>query len=170
VSSSSDFSLVPDDPRFDKPLEHVLNAAFGPGRFSKVSERVREKAVLDRALSRVAVKGDAVAGCCRIYRISIGGTPALFLGPLAVSPEAQGAGLGQALVGASLEACEASGFGGVIVVGQPRMFLPFGFTEIPRDRVIMPGPTEARRLQWRALQEGGLEGLAGVVTAPRDAS
>lgn len=170
MSNSSDFSLVPDDPCFDATVEHVLNAAFGPGRFSKVSERVREFALLDRALSRIAVKGDVAVGCCRIYRISIGATPALFLGPLAVSPDAQGAGLGQALVGASLEACDVSGVGGVIVVGQPWMFVPFGFTEVPRDRVIMPGPTEARRFQWRALKDGGLDGLAGAVKAPRAAN
>jgi predicted N-acetyltransferase YhbS len=162
--------LVPDDLRFDAPLETVLDAAFGPGRFSKVSERVREFSTLDRALSRVAVKDGAPIGCCRIYRIRIGETPALFLGPLAVAPDAQGAGLGQALVAASLEACEASGLGGVIVVGQPWMFEPFGFTRVPDGRVIMPGPTEARRFQWRALKNGGLEKLEGAVRAPRAAS
>jgi hypothetical protein len=162
--------LVPDDPRFDAPLENVLDAAFGPGRFSKVSERVREFAVLDRSLSRIALIDGEVAGCCRIYRICIGGTPALFLGPLAVSPQAQGAGLGQELVGASLKACETSGVGAVIVVGQPWMFAPFGFSEIPQGRVIMPGPVENRRFQWRALAAGGIETLSGAVTAPRAAS
>lgn len=164
------FQLVPDDPRLDASLETVLDAAFGPGRFSKVSERVREFATLDRALSRVALKGSEVTGCCRIYRISIGATPALFLGPLAVAPTAQGAGLGQELVGASLQACDTSGVGAVIVVGQPWMFAPFGFSEIPGDRVVMPGPVEARRFQWRALREGGLDALAGSVRAPRVAS
>ncbi|MBL8560621.1 MAG: N-acetyltransferase [Hyphomonadaceae bacterium] len=162
--------LVPDDPRFDASLEHVLNSAFGPGRFSKVSERVREFATLDRTLSRVALIDGVVSGCCRIYRIDIGQTPALFLGPLAVAPDAQGAGLGQELVGASLKASETSGLGAVIVVGQPWMFAPFGFSEIPRDRVTMPGPVENRRFQWRALAANGLENLAGAVRAPRAAS
>lgn len=170
ASPGSEFTLVADDPRFDAAIELVLDAAFGPGRFSKVSERVREFATLDRTLSRVALKGNDVTGCCRIYRISIGATPALFLGPLAVSPAAQGAGLGQELVGAALQACESSGVGAVIVVGQPWMFAPFGFIEIPRERVVMPGPVEARRFQWRALQAGGLDALAGSVRAPRAAS
>ncbi|KAF0174244.1 MAG: N-acetyltransferase [Hyphomonadaceae bacterium] len=166
----TEYALVADNPRFDSDIERVLDAAFGPGRFSKVSERVREFAALDRELSRVALKGCEVVGCCRIYRVLIGATPALFLGPLAVSPATQGAGLGQDLVGASLRACEASGVGAVIVVGQPRMFAPFGFTEVPRDRIAMPGPVEARRFQWRALRDGGLDGLAGAVRAPRAAS
>ena len=170
TSHSSRFLLVADDPRFDDAVENVLDAAFGPGRFSKVSERVREFAALDRGLSRVALKGSDITGCCRIYRISIGATPALFLGPLAVAPQTQGAGLGQALIDETLRACEGSGVGVVIVVGQPRMFAPFGFTEIPRDRVVMPGPVEARRFQWRALREGGLGAISGAVRAPRAAS
>ena len=170
TSPGSEFTFVADDPRLDAEIEHVLDAAFGPGRFAKVSERVREFATLDRALSRVALKGSDATGSCRIYRISIGATPALFLGPLAVSPAAQGAGLGQELVGATLQACDGSGVGAVIVVGQPWMFAPFGFSEIPRDRVVMPGPVEARRLQWRALRESGLDALSGAVRAPRVAS
>jgi predicted N-acetyltransferase YhbS len=170
ILQKPDFTLVADEPRFDAAIEHVLDAAFGPGRFAKVSERVREFATLDRGLSRIALRGQEVSGCCRIHRIAIGATPALFLGPLAVSPVAQGAGLGQALVGATLEACERSGVGAVIVVGQPRMFAPFGFTEIPKEQILMPGPVEARRFQWRALRNGGLDALAGAVRAPRAAS
>jgi predicted N-acetyltransferase YhbS len=170
VAPVSPHTILPDDPRFDAAIEAVLDAAFGPGRFAKVSERVRECAALDRGLSRVALDGDAVVGCCRLYRIRVGETPALFLGPLAVAPSAQGAGLGRSLVAASVAVGEASPFGAVIVVGQPRMFKPFGFAEIPRDRVIMPGPAEARRLQWRALKPSGLDALQGAVTAPRAAS
>lgn len=164
------FTIVADDAAWDAALEHVLTAAFGPGRFAKVSERVRERAPLDRALSRVAIDGEAPVGCCRIYRIALGAAPMLFLGPLAVAPQAQGAQLGGALVAASLEACEASGAKGVIVVGQPRMFAPFGFVEVPRGRVTLPGPVEARRLQWRALGKASLDKLSGAVSAPRAAS
>lgn len=162
--------LVQDHPRYDAEIEQVLDAAFGPGRFSKVSERVREFAELNRHLSIIATMDLKVIGCCRIYRISIGDTPALFLGPLAVAPEFQGGGYGQALVSTCLLECESSGVGAVIVVGQPWMFAPFGFSEIPRDRVTMPGPVENRRFQWRALAAGGLETLSGAVKAPLYAS
>ncbi|MDX2235828.1 MAG: N-acetyltransferase, partial [Hyphomonadaceae bacterium] len=123
--------LVPDDPAFDAALEAVLDAAFGPGRFAKVSERVRESAVLDRSLSRVALRAGAPVGCCRLYRIAVGDAEALFLGPLAVAPAAQGARLGPALVASALAACDATPARAVLVVGQPGMFRPFGFTEIP---------------------------------------
>lgn len=162
--------IVADAPVYDAALEPVLDAAFGPGRFAKVSERVREFAVLDRAMSRVAVRGDDVLGCCRIYHIGVDGAPMLFLGPLAVAPAAQGERLGGALVEASLAACAHSDALGVIVVGQPRMFAPFGFVEIPKNRITLPGPVEARRLQWRPFRDGALDALSGAVTAPRAAS
>jgi len=162
--------IVQDAAAYDAPLETVLTAAFGPGRFAKVSERVREFAVLDRDLSRVALRGGDVVGCCRIYRIAVGETPMLFLGPLAVVPDVQGERLGGVLVEASLAACATTQAHGVIVVGQPRMFTPFGFVEIPRNRIRLPGPVEARRLQWRALHDGALDTLSGAVTAPRAAS
>lgn len=162
--------IVPDDAAYDTALERVLTAAFGPGRFAKVSERVREHAPLDRALSRVALVGETPVGCCRIYRVQLGDAPMLFLGPLAVAPDAQGARLGGALVAAALEACETTEARGLIVVGQPRMFEPFGFVEIPKGRVRLPGPVEARRLQWRALNGADLSALSGAVSAPRAAS
>lgn len=162
--------IVPDDPAYDAALERVLTAAFGPGRFAKVSERVREFAPLDRTLSRVALRDGAPIGCCRIYRVALGATSMLFLGPLAVAPDAQGERLGGLLVGASLEACERAAAKGVIVVGQPRMFAPFGFAEVPRARVTLPGPVEARRLQWRALGGADLSAIGGAVSAPHAAS
>jgi len=164
------FTIVADDAAWDAALERVLTAAFGPGRFAKVSERVREMSPLDRALSRVALEGGAPIGCCRIHRIALGAAPMLFLGPLAVAPHAQGERLGGVLVAASLEACEATDAKGVLVVGQPRMFAPFGFVEVPTGRVILPGPVEARRLQWRGLGGASLDELSGAVSAPRAAN
>ena len=162
--------IVPDSPAFDAELEIVLDAAFGPGRFAKVSERVREFAMLARGVSRVALIDNAPAGCCRLYRIAVGDAPALFLGPLAVTPHAQGERLGATLLEASLIACDGDVARGILVVGQPRMFAPFGFVEVPKDRIRLPGPVEARRFQWLALHPNGLDALAGAVSAPRAAS
>lgn len=134
----------PEDGPFINP---ILDAAFGPGRFAKVSERVREAARLNRALSQVAVRDGEVVGCCRLYDIRIGDAPVLFLGPLAVHPRVQAGGLGQALVRAALTAAGADAT--ILVVGQPSLFARFGFVQTPDGAVQMPGPTEARRLQWR---------------------
>ncbi|MDX2235675.1 MAG: hypothetical protein NW200_14345, partial [Hyphomonadaceae bacterium] len=83
---------------------------------------------------------------------------------------AQGARLGPALVASALAACDATPARAVLVVGQPGMFRPFGFTEIPAGRVTLPGPVEARRFQWRGRGGAAADELAGAVSAPRAAS
>lgn len=152
--------IRPELPSDGPLIEPVLDAAFGPGRFAKVSERVREFATLNRVLSFVATDDSGVIGCCRLYDIAIGATPALFLGPLAVHPRVQAAGLGQALVQAAVT--RAGDDKPILLVGQPRLFARFGFEQVPEGRVIMPGPTEARRLQWLHARAD----VAGRVTSP----
>jgi predicted N-acetyltransferase YhbS len=144
-------------------IEGVLDRAFGPGRFAKPSERVREFARPNPGLSRCVWRGAALVGCCRLYDIRIGGAPALFLGPLAIDPAAQHHGLGHDLTRAALAACRAAGAGAVILMGEPSFFTGLGFSNPPEGRVIMPAPVEARRLHWIALAAGALESLGGAV-------
>lgn len=147
-------------------VERVLDRAFGPGRFAKVSERVRERIARARPdLSFVARRGGSVVGCCRIHDASVAGAPVKFLGPLAVDPAEQGEGLGHRLVAAALEACRAEGHAvAVILVGAPAFFTPFGFVRVPSGRVTLPGPVEARRLQWLFLRDGAE--IAGALARP----
>ena len=77
--------MLPEAPAHHDAVERVLDRAFGPGRFAKPSERVREFARFRPDLSRVAVSGPVMLGCCRIYEIGIGDQTALFLGPLGVA-------------------------------------------------------------------------------------
>jgi predicted N-acetyltransferase YhbS len=151
-------------------IERVLDRAFGPGRFAKPSERVRESASHNLALSRVARLDGALIACCRIYDVSIGARPALFLGPLAVDPDAQHHGLGHRLVRETIEACRAGGGRVIILMGEPSFFSVLGFVRAPAARVRMPVPAEARRLQWLALVDGGLDDLEGPISPPRAAS
>lgn len=154
-------------------LEGVLDRAFGPGRHAKTSERVRERgAAFAPELSRVAIDADGAAiGCCRIWRVRIGDAPHLFLGPLAVDPARQHAGLGAALVRAATAACDAAEPDcAVLLVGAPAFFLPLGFSVVPKDCVTLPGPVDPARLLWRAPNAALLEQIAGAVSGFRDAS
>jgi predicted N-acetyltransferase YhbS len=161
-------SMRPEAPADAAFIDPILDAAFGPGRFAKSSERVREFAGHNLALSQIAVEAGAVIGCCRIYDIQIGAKPALFVGPLAVHPSAQAAGVGQALVASSLAGIERAHGQTlpVLVVGQPAFFARFGFVQTPQGQIIMPSPTDPRRLQWLHADPSA----RGVVSAPRDAS
>jgi predicted N-acetyltransferase YhbS len=163
--------LAPETAAHGDAIERVLDRAFGPGRFAKPSERVREFAPHLPALSRVALAGGAVLGVCRINEIAIGGHVAYFLGPLAVDPNAQHGGLGHLLMTEVIAACRAAGRGAAIVLmGEPSFFGAFGFVRIPAGQVTMPIPVEARRLQWLGFDEPTLARVTGVVSRPRAAS
>lgn len=161
-------TLTAEKPEHADAIEHVLARAFGPGRFAKTSERVRERgAVAEPTLTRVALNDDGdVVGVCRIWRVEAG-APVYFLGPLAVDPSQQSAGLGIALVRDAVAACRASGGNGIILVGAEPFFRPAGFTAVPKDRLSMPGPVDPARFLWLALRPGGLDKVAGEITAPK---
>lgn len=162
-----DHTIAAEKPEHAQAIERVLDRAFGPGRFAKTSERVREMgAVHEPSLSRVAVDGHGVAiGICRIWRVEAG-APVYFLGPLAVDPGAQAAGLGVALTREALAACRAVGGNGVVLVGAERFFRSVGFSVAPKDRLRLPGPVDPARLLWCELKPGGLDKVQGTLSAP----
>lgn len=163
------FTLVAEKPEHETGIEAVLDRAFGPGRFAKTSERVRERgAVHEPGLSRVALNpAGEVAGVCRIWRAQAGGAPVFFLGPLAVDPVSQNAGLGLALARDAVAACRAFGGAAVVLVGAEAFFSPLGFTRAPKGRVALPGPVDPNRLLWLGLRLGGLDEVSGTLTAPK---
>ena len=160
-------TLVAEKPEHVASIEAVLDRAFGPGRFAKTSERVRERGARhELALSRVALnEAGEVIGVCRIYAAEAG-APVFFLGPLAVDPRAQAAGLGLSLVHACVAACRAGGGSAIVLVGAARFFRPAGFTLAALDRVWLPGPVDAARLLWLELKPGALDKLHGELSAP----
>ncbi len=125
-------------------VEALVLDAFGPGRFAKTAERLREGASV--ASGFVAREGDVAVGSVRLWRITIGGAPALFLGPIAVAADNRRAGLGAELVQACLGWAAEQGQG-VLLVGDSPYFGRFGFAVAPGVR--LPGPVDPRRVLWR---------------------
>ena len=154
----------------DFPLVDALIArAFGPGRFVKTAERLREgnHPLLD--LSFVAWRDRCAVGCVRLWPIRIGETPCLFLGPIAVDQAARSQGLGAELVRASLRAMEADAgldAKAVLLVGEAGFFEPLGFCRVPPGAALLPGPVDARRIFWRPIRHAPLEGVQGRVGLP----
>lgn len=161
------YSLIAEKPECAGAIERVLERAFGPGRFAKTSERVRERgARLEPSLSRVALNDAGnVVGVCRIWRVEAG-VPLFFLGPLAVDPDERSAGLGVALTRDAVAACRAMGGNGIVLVGAEKFFRPVGFMIAPKDRVTLPGPVDPARLLWLELRPGGLDKAHGELGAP----
>lgn len=136
-------------------VEALVLAAFGPGRFAKTAERLRERASI--AVGFVARDGADLLGSVRLWSITIGGTPALFLGPIAVASDNRRAGLGAELVQACLTRAAEAGLG-VLLVGDAPYFGRFGFVVAPDVRLT--GPVDPRRVLWRG------EGLPGGLVLP----
>ena len=132
----------------------LIERVFGPGRYVKAAERLRETnhPLLD--ISFVARSQEALVGCVRMWPILIGETPAVLLGPLAVDDAWRSRGLGAALLGRACEAARAAGHALVLLVGDPPYYEPLGFSTVPPGRVIMPGPVDPARVMWRALKPG----------------
>ena len=120
-------------------VEALVLAAFGPGRFAKTAERLRERAA-------VVAGFEALLGSVRLWSIAIDGAPALFLGPIAVAADNRKAGVGADLVQACLAHAAETGLG-VLLVGDAPYFGRFGFTAA--SEVRLPGPVDPRRLLWR---------------------
>jgi predicted N-acetyltransferase YhbS len=151
----------------DAPLvDSLIARAFGPGRFVKAAERLREGAhpILD--LSFVAWVAGETVGCVRLWPVRIGETPALLLGPFAVDAAHRGQGLGAALVRRACAAAAEAGHALILLVGDADFFAPLGFSAALARRVVMPGPVDRRRVLVLALREGAADNLSGPARRP----
>jgi predicted N-acetyltransferase YhbS len=125
-------------------IDALVLAAFGPGRFAKTAERIREQAAI--AVGFVAREGAEIIGSVRLWRIRVGDTPAVFLGPIAVDETRRKSGLGADLVHACLEHARAQGIIGVLLVGDPPYFNRFDFRVAPD--AVLAGPVDQHRVMW----------------------
>jgi predicted N-acetyltransferase YhbS len=149
----------------DGPLvDALVDRAFGPGRFTKVSERVREFATFAPELSMCAWADRRLLGCARMWRVRVGGRPVMFLGPFAVEQGERNAGFGARLIARACEAAADAGESHVLLVGDEPYFSRVGFTRAGGRDVTMPGPVDQRRVLVRALTPD-VGRLAGLVTA-----
>lgn len=154
--------ITAETPADHAEVDALIAAAFGPGRFVKTADRLRETSAPALALSAVARSEGRVIGCSRLWPIHIGGRPALLLGPFAVDSSRRSAGLGAALIEWCCAQALAAGHDLVLLVGDAPYFDRLDFKPAPDCR--LPGPVDQRRVLIRALKPGAADGLAGDVT------
>ena len=158
--ASPEIAFRPETAADAAAVEALVARAFGPGRLTRVSERVREIAPFRRELSMCAFADSLLIGSVRMWDVRIGGAPAIFLGPLAVEAAFRNSGAGGRLVAAACAAAEAAGAAAVLLVGDPPYFERFGFAVA--DGIELPGPVDRKRVMLRVLSPAG-EGLKGPV-------
>ena len=161
-------TICPENPaRHADAIEALYDLTFGPGHFAKTAERLREGTFSLPWLSRVACHGERVVGVCRIWPIEVGEArnPAVFVGPVAVAPEARGEELGLQLTEASLAAAQDLGWTHAVIIGAPSYFGRIGFEQVPPGTLVFPGPQDQARIMVKALSEAA-EPLSGRVEVP----
>jgi predicted N-acetyltransferase YhbS len=146
--------------------EALLDTAFGPARFLKTCQRLRNGSAPAPGLSLVATENDgALIGTLRLWPVLAGGRASLLLGPLAVSAEKRSLGVGGALIRESLARAADLGHRAVLLVGDAPYYARFGFERRFTERLTMPGPVERARFLGLELVEGALRGVGGRVIA-----
>lgn len=144
-------------------IERLHERTFGPGRYVLSAYRLREQIdhILD--LSFTARIGTLLVGSVRLLPICIGETPALLLGPLTVEPPFRSRGVGRALIERSLKDAKSKGQRLIVLVGDEPYYSRFGFRQIPKGTVTMPGPVDPVRLLVCEVATGAFEGVSGAV-------
>lgn len=166
-SEAVPFAIRAERPSDVVARETLLDACFGPGRFARTCQRLRDGRLPAEGLAFAAVRrgpGSRLIGTVRLWHVSAGGKPALVLGPLAVDPVCRDLGVGAALMRHALAAAAALGHGAVILLGDAPYYARFGFSDRDTAELALPGPFERARLLACTLRDGALEGAAGLIT------
>ena len=162
-------------PRFRLALERredagavdaLIDRAFGPGRYAKTAERLREGARERSDLGWCVWDGERLLGAVRVWPLTVGDAPGVFLGPIAVEAEDRRRGLGALLVERVRQAAADAGDPYVLLVGDAGFFEPLGFRRAPAG-VRLPGPVDPSRVLVREIAPGACDGLAGEAAIPR---
>ncbi len=143
-----------EDFGLDARIVEMTDRAFGPGRFVKTAERLREQSQPLADLSFVALQGakgqERLLGSVRLWPVFVFDEasntrePLAFLGPIVVDAAWRGQGVGKAMMKAALEAAFAKGLNAVLLVGSRTYFEPMGFE--PADGIVLPGPVDPKRV------------------------
>jgi predicted N-acetyltransferase YhbS len=152
--------------------ETLLDACFGANRQQRTCQRLRDGRAPAESLAFSAVRQDLqkdlqqdrLVGTLRLWHVSVGGVPALVLGPLAVDPCCRELGVGAALMRHALAAAKAAGHGAVILLGDAPYYARFGFSALKTGELSLPGPFERDRLLALELRDGALDGASGTIT------
>lgn len=175
MTDDSVTTLIPLDQVEPAMIEQVLDRAFGPDRHARTAYKVREGMDWLPALSFAALDGDGLlVGTLQVWPVGLTDPqgrqhPLLMVGPVAVVPERQQEGFGQALMLAILGALdELAKQGGTllpqVLIGDAEYYGRFfGFSAEHTGGWKLPGPWEPHRLLARCDNPAVLprEGMLG---------
>ena len=116
---TSEVTVRPETPDDSAAVRAINEGAFGGRLEADIVDAVRGAS---GSISLVAVRREQVVGHILFTPVRIDpprGARVAGLAPMAVSPDAQGRGIGSALVRAGIDECRRGGYGAVVVLGHP---------------------------------------------------
>ena len=145
----------------------VTRAAFGSAEGAGETEAALIEALRSRGkavVSLVAMNDERVVGHVLFSEVTVeteNPVRVLGLAPLGVHPDAQGRGLGSALVDRGLRECRSAGYDAVVVLGEPAYYRRFGFE--PAGRYGLSNQYGADEgFMVLGLRPGALDDLTGI--------
>ncbi len=153
-----------ETPGLDAAIIAMTDKAFGPGRYVKTAERLREGLTPYETMSYVACKDGQLIGSVRLWPVVVSNEAGVsetiaFLGPIVVDDTYRSLGIGRHLIKLSLEAAAREGLRAVLLVGDAAYFQPLGFE---RADMTLPGPVDQRRVLIHYTTPGDC--LSGAVS------
>ena len=146
--------------------EALLDRCFGGSRHRKTVAKLRRGRLPAEGLALSAHHGGTLVGTVRLWDVAAGSAgAALLLGPIAIAPELQGQGLGQAMMRWTLAQAQLRGHRSIILVGDAPYYARFGFSRGPVQGLVLPGPVEIERFLGLELVPGALTGAEGRIAA-----
>lgn len=153
-----DVTIRPERPDDFEAIDRVVADAFGSPAEAQLVRNIRSSDSFWPALALVAVVGDNVVGHVIISGTELcsasGVTTIAMLAPLAVAPEHQRQGIGDALVRAGCAIADEQGAPMVLLQGSPAYYGRFGFVPSADHGITMDLP------DWAAPQAAQVLRLA----------
>ena len=127
--------ITEEYPGLETSIRNAVADAFGWELEADLVDGLRAAGCL--AVSLAALRGGEVCGYAALSRLQ---SPprALALAPVAVRKEAQGNGIGSALIRAATAKARELGFGAIFVLGAPAYYGRFGFSAAAAEGFASP--------------------------------
>lgn len=140
-------AIVPIADAAPAEVEALLDAAFGADRRERTAYRLRAGVRPIADLSFAAIADRRLVGTLQSWPVALrtatGALPLILVGPVAVHPDSQRRGIGQALMAALLAADPAMP---MVLIGDTPYYGRFGFAASPERQWTLPGPFDSHRL------------------------
>jgi predicted N-acetyltransferase YhbS len=157
--------IIPLHDVSDDTVEALLDTAFGTDRHRRTAYLIRGAASAIASLSFAAVDDGALVGSIQCWPIALvtaaGHHPLVMVGPVAVTPDQQGSGIGRMLMHRALSAADMQGLGdAMMLIGDPEYYGRFfAFTADRTTAWQAPGPVERHRLLARGTAVPDMPGM-----------